>query len=98
MVDLTGELTIRTAGETHAALTAALQDHEAVSAHIDAGASVDLTFIQLIESARRTAAETGRGFTLAAPAEGALLETLRRGGFVGSDGQRVFWLHTSGEC
>ncbi len=98
MVDLSGELTIRTVTETHAELSAALEAHAAVTARIDAEAAVDLTFVQLIESARRTAASAGRTFALAGPAGGALLETLRRGGFVESAGQRAFWLHQSGEC
>ena len=97
-VDLTGELTLRTVAAAHADLAAALEAHDEVTARVDAEATVDLAFVQLIESARRTAAEAGRGSALAAPAQGALLETLRRGGFVESAGQREFWLHQSGDC
>ena len=98
VVDLSGELTIRTVTATHAELSAALEAHDAVTACVDAGATVDLTFVQLIESTRRTATDAGRAFALAGPAEGGLLETLRRGGFVESAGQRAFWLHQSGDC
>lgn len=55
---------------------------------------VDLTFVQLIESARHAAANRGRTIRLRAPAQGALLQVLQRGGFVGpEDPERSdFWL------
>jgi hypothetical protein len=54
----------------------------------------DLTFVQLLEAARRDAAKDGRRLTLDAPAGGAVLEVLQRGGFLddaGSD-RAKFWL------
>lgn len=54
----------------------------------------DLTFVQLLESARRKAGENGVGLTLSKPADGALLEVLRRGGFLDDDtsDRAKFWL------
>lgn len=54
----------------------------------------DLTFIQLVEAARRKAGETGRDFTLRQPAGGATLEVLRRGGFLDDEksARAMFWL------
>lgn len=77
----------------------ALKDHADVTAKIAADAVVDLTFVQLLESARRSAAETGKSFALAAPASGGLLETLERGGFLsgGDAARRQFWLMESGD-
>lgn len=98
VVEFAGELSIKTAAATHAELTAALEAHEAVSVRVGADAAVDLTFIQLVEAARRTAAEAGRVFALAQPAQGALLETLRRGGFTQGAGQQAFWLHETEDC
>ena len=95
-VDLAGELTLGTIAEAHAKLRDALDAHPAVSARIDAEARVDLSFVQLIESARRSARDAGASFVLAAPAQGALLETLRRGGFVETAKQRAFWLEQPG--
>ena len=92
MVEFAGELTLRTIADAHARLREAFEAGLAVTARIDAAASVDLSFVQLIESARRTAREAGSDFALAAPAEQGLLETLRRGGFVQTDSQRAFWL------
>lgn len=55
---------------------------------------VDLTFVQLLESARRKAAETGRDLTLRQSAGGAVLEVLQRGGFLDDEtSERAnFWL------
>ncbi|MBS0411232.1 MAG: STAS domain-containing protein [Proteobacteria bacterium] len=95
-VDFVGDLTIRGVAAAHAQLRDALANGGAV-VRIDPDASVDLTFVQIIESGRRSARETGAGLTLAAPAQGALLETLTRGGFVERPDQRAFWLDQSGE-
>jgi hypothetical protein len=97
VVDLAGELTIRTIAEAHARLLAALETHSAVTARVDAEATVDLTFIQLIESARHTARAAEASFSLAAPAQGGLLEALHRGGFTQTADQRAFWLEQSGD-
>jgi hypothetical protein len=61
---------------------------------VDAVAEADLTFVQLVESARRKASEAGYSFKLRHPAAGAVLEVLERGGFLddeNSDRAR-FWL------
>lgn len=92
MVEFAGELTLRTIADAHARLQDAFEANPDVTARIDADATVDLSFVQLIESARRTARDAGGDFVLAAPAEQGLLETLRRGGFIQTDSQRAFWL------
>ena len=97
VVDLTGELTIKTIAEPHARLLEALEGHPAVTVRVDAEATVDLTFIQLVESARHTARDAGASFALASPAQGGLLEALRRGGFIQTADQRAFWLEHSGD-
>jgi hypothetical protein len=77
----------------------ALRDHPEVTAKIADDAVVDLTFVQLMESARRSAREDGKVFALAAPATGPLRETLERGGFLAGDdaARREFWLMGSGD-
>jgi hypothetical protein len=54
----------------------------------------DLTLVQLIESARISATQDGKTFSLSAPASGALLTVLERGGFLGElvDPRTQFWL------
>jgi hypothetical protein len=62
---------------------------------IGTDADVDLTFVQLIVAADRTARAAGGSLALAEPATGKLLETLRRGGFVETPDQCAFWLKDS---
>jgi anti-anti-sigma regulatory factor len=52
--------------------------------------TVDLTFLQLIISARKTAAVLGRPFHLMAPANNVLHEALCRCGLLGSS-DRAAW-------
>ncbi|CAN5537563.1 hypothetical protein BH10PSE4_BH10PSE4_33530 [soil metagenome] len=61
---------------------------------IDGVTEIDLTFIQLIESARRKVAATGLELTLRHPAGGVVFEGLRRGGFLDDDtsDRARFWL------
>jgi hypothetical protein len=66
-----------------------------VRAHVAADATVDLTFVQLLESARRTAREADVAFALAEPAGGQLRETLERGGFLAAADDKTFWLMQS---
>ena len=91
-IDFVGELTIRNISEAHRDLASALSASPAVQAQVAADAAVDLTFVQLLQSARRTARETGVAFALTAPAEGPLRETLERGGFLAAAEDREFWL------
>ena len=94
-IEFVGELTIKTIADAHARLTEAFGVSGAVQAEVADDAAVDLTFVQLMESARRTAGETGVAFSLAAPAAGQLRETLERGGFLAADDDQEFWLKTS---
>lgn len=56
---------------------------------------VDLSFVQLVESARLYAAAHGKALTLAQPASGPLLDVLGRAGFIdtASHEDAQFWLH-----
>lgn len=56
---------------------------------------VDLSFIQLVESARLYAGAHGKALTLAQPASGSLLDVLERAGFIetASHEDALFWLH-----
>ena len=91
-VSLSEDLTIRGIAQAHASLSAAFAEGRDVVAEIDGAAPADLTLAQLIESARRTAAELDLGFSLAAPPQGDLVEVLRRGGFLDTAEREAFWL------
>lgn len=98
-IELSGELTIRSINDIRIRMIDALDGHAQVTAKVADDAVVDLTFVQLMESARRSAREGGKDLRLAAPASGLLLETLQRGGFLAGDdtARRDFWLMESGD-
>jgi hypothetical protein len=83
--------TIQTIKQLHGELRAGFAGSGGVTVDASAIGEVDLTFVQLIESARRTAAESGRQFTLSAPVDGELLEVLQRGGFLATADGAAFW-------
>ena len=94
-IEFVGELTIKTVAIAHQRLADALGASRAVKADVAEDAAVDLTFVQLLQSARRTARETGVEFGLTAPAAGQLRETLERGGFLAAADDQEFWLMKS---
>lgn len=84
-VSFDGEQTVRTIGAAAERLKDALAGAEAVE--IDCGdlAEVDLSFVQLVLSARKTAVNSAKRLALSAPAGGALLACLRAGGFLNGE-------------
>jgi ABC-type transporter Mla MlaB component len=88
---LDGTLTVRDVVSVKAALLAALVNQQAVQVACRKAESVDLSFIQLLLSARLTARRAGKHFMLAAPAEGALRAALEQGGFLPETGADPFW-------
>jgi len=87
-------VTVSNIGVAYDLVGAALAKGGPIALDMTAVEETDLTFIQMVESARRRAAGTGQGFTLRHPAGGAVLEVLRRGGFLDDDtSERAkFWL------
>ena len=71
----------------------ARSDHVCLAVPEDA--AVDLSFIQLIESARRHAGRQGRTIRLARPAGRNVRRVLERGGFLSRSAPDAFrfWLH-----
>lgn len=86
---------IQTIGQIHKDLTQAFAQDGDVRLKLDAVADVDLTFVQLVESARRFATSQGRSFAVT-PAPDALRDLLERGGFVAKPEDRSFWLGNTG--
>lgn len=95
-LELAGDLTIRGIDAAHGLLVDGFKQDGDVLVSIAADSVADLSFVQLIQAGRRTALAGGRGFSLAAPAAGTLLETLGRGGFLEAPDDRAFWLLESG--
>jgi len=96
-IDLQPPLTIRHAGVLREAILAALDANSEVVLNVPADTAVDLSFVQLLEAARIYAERNGRSISLAAPAEGSLLEVLQAAGFLKTDKTTSFWLHR-GDC
>jgi hypothetical protein len=93
---LVGALTVRNVGQIHADMLDVIRRHAHVRIECSAASDVDLSFIQLVLSARKSAAAAGKTISLAHPARGALLVRLMQAGLVGLDAdqsERAFWHH-----
>lgn len=88
------DMTISNIEAAYVDLGSVLQQDGSVVMDLSGVTETDLTFIQIIESGRRKAAETGRDFVLRHPAQGAVLEVLQRGGFLDDEtsDRATFWL------
>jgi ABC-type transporter Mla MlaB component len=95
VVAFSGPLVVRTAKATHEALCAAFKAPGAVELNLTEVSEVDLSFVQIVEAARRSAAAAGREIRLSNPAEGALRDVLDLGGFLapGDAARLAFWTH-----
>ena len=77
-----GSLTLPRADAIRSILAAALDAGAPIAIDCDGATEVDVSFIQLLLAARRSAAHRGAALALAAPAAGALRAALERGGFL----------------
>ena len=92
-----GSLTVSRAASVRSALLGALDAGPSISIDCGGADEIDVSFIQLLVSARRSAAARGKTLSLVSPANGALLQALERGGFLtvaanGSPPDRDFWV------
>ena len=87
-------LTIRNIRAVHELILAAFAKDNVCLA-LPEDVDVDLSFIQLIESARRHAESQGKTIRLAKPAGGNVRRVLERGGFFAPSAPDAgrFWLH-----
>ncbi|WP_170975751.1 STAS domain-containing protein [Rhizobium sp. FY34] len=94
-VKFDGHLTLRTVSANHATLLQALSKNKSVSVDFDDDVQIDLSFLQLMESARIYANTAGRTISIAKPASGQLHDLLDRSGFLQtmSPKDARFWLH-----
>lgn len=95
VLELDRVLTIRQAAALREKVLGAFAASDAVELAIEPDAEADLSFIQLVESARIHAAMQSKRLHLASPAQGQVLETLQRAGLMTSmsSESRAFWLH-----
>lgn len=78
---LQGPLTVREIAAVRDRLLEALSAQQSVQIDCSRADSVDLSFIQLLLSAHKTAQQAGKRLMLAAPANGVLRAALAAGGF-----------------
>jgi ABC-type transporter Mla MlaB component len=91
---LVGALTVRNIRQIHDHMRDVLRQHAHMRIDCQAASDIDLSFIQLVLAARRSAEAEGKSVSLAHPASGVLLERLTQSGLVGPDAnqaEQVFW-------
>jgi anti-anti-sigma regulatory factor len=95
LVEFSGPMTVRQIKEAHERLQTVVAAGGAVVVDVTDVAACDLSFVQLLESARLSCGRSGDRFALSAPAAGPLRDVLERGGFLdGADADRTqFWTH-----
>jgi anti-anti-sigma regulatory factor len=98
-VALHGTIGLRDAAGLSEQLTQALAAHSRVTIDATALEQADISLVQVLAAARRTADSTGRSLRLVAPPGGALAELLVRAGLVAQDGSAPpaadrFWTDT----
>jgi ABC-type transporter Mla MlaB component len=99
-VDLDGPQIVRNIHAAYDRLSAALAEHQSVQVHCHEITECDLSLIQLLLAAKRSADSTGKSLRLSAPADGLLRIALDRAGFLAVQGNepnsdREFWLNGS---
>ncbi|WP_426238660.1 STAS domain-containing protein [Pararhizobium sp. DWP1-1-3] len=95
LVELPDKLNIRNISNVYDLIHPAMESGKSLLISIPKSAEADLSFIQLIESARIRAKTAGTHIVMSSPAEGAVLDVLERGGFAQtfSPEDKKFWLH-----
>lgn len=80
---------------SYSTLIDAMDGRSSIQLAIPSDATVDLSFLQLIEAARQRAAEQGTTLSLLEPAGGELRRALDRSGLLtaATVADRSFWLH-----
>ena len=89
------KLCVSDAQASYSALVEAMRGSSSIQLSIPADATVDLSFLQIIEAARLRANEQGKTLSLLEPASGELRRALDRSGLL-TDAEisdRSFWLH-----
>lgn len=95
LVELPDKLNIRYISNVYNLIYSEVNSDKSLLISIPKSADADLSFIQLMQSARIRAKTTGKHIVMSSPAEGSVLNVLERGGFVEtfSPEDKKFWLH-----
>jgi ABC-type transporter Mla MlaB component len=95
VIAFSGPATIPHVADAWTRLSAAVAAGGDLVVDVSGVTGADLSFVQLLESARASSAQQGATVRLAQPADGALRDVLDRGGFLdGANAERLqFWTH-----
>ena len=98
-VDLGIEPSIKTVAELRDRLITAIAENDTVVVSAAKATSIDISVLQLLASAHKSAGAAGKTISLHAPNDGALRQALQRSGFVGPAGEPLtregnFWIPT----
>jgi anti-anti-sigma regulatory factor len=89
------KVNIRTIKDIHSEFLAHVKNNAAVEIDLQACEEIDLSLIQLLESARKSAEADNKRISLTKPANDIVLSTLKRAGLTEafSAADTKFWLH-----
>ena len=97
---ISGDAGLRNVQDVAGLLRQALDSHSSITVATEDLTSIDVTILQLLVAARKSAQASGKILTLRAPPDGVLHRLLVQTGFVGTDGKSLtpegeFWTQTS---
>ena len=94
-INLPSKLNIKTIFDIHNIILDKLSMNKGLTIHVPEDSEVDLSFVQLIESARIRAKSSGVNFSLAERANAQVRSVLERSGFAAgfSEEDEKFWFH-----
>lgn len=94
-VSLPSVLSIRDIADVCLQIRNSLNTHDRVVLDVPSNASVDLSFLQLMDATRKQADALGKTFTLARPVDDSVKAVLERAGFLPFDRAEDsrFWFH-----
>jgi hypothetical protein len=89
------KVNIRNIKDIHSEFLTHVKNNAAIEIDLDGCQDADLSLIQLIESARKSAEADNKSISLTKPAKDIVLSTLERAGLAEafSAGDAKFWLH-----
>jgi len=95
VIQMRPSLCIADISASYSILAEAMKNSASIQLAIPTDATVDLSFLQVIEAARLKACEQGKSLSLLEPANGELRRALDRSGLltVATASDRSFWLH-----
>ncbi|MDR3437985.1 STAS domain-containing protein [Telmatospirillum sp.] len=93
-IELTEYIDIHSAEQFHKRILYSLENYHDIEVDSESVAKIDVSIIQLLIAARASATRRGIALTMKHPVGDALLETLRRGGFLSEplSANSDFWI------